>query len=247
MTFDTFLVQRDGTPKKGRGVAFTVSLLVHGALLIGALVFSAWHIDELTPPALAVTFSSLAAPPPPPPLAQGGPRQRTRVRARTPSRAVVEPTPTATAPQEKTAEEPKAADNGVLPGTEHGEKSSGTDRVIDGGGDDPGRGRERGTGTGVFVPPNVARGQLAIDPQSDQYRPKLPPAVIHSGMVIWVLARLCARSDGQVEQVKIIKGADPTVDPLIAAALQTWRYRPWAVDGRPVPFCTNVRYEVITR
>jgi hypothetical protein len=28
------------------------------------------------------------------------------------------------------------------------------------------------------------------------------------------------------------------------AAVRTWRYRPYLVDGRPVPFCSNVRYEL---
>jgi hypothetical protein len=46
--------------------------------------------------------------------------------------------------------------------------------------------------------------------------------------------------------VKILRGADPTVDPLIVAAIQRWRYHPYTVDGRPVPFCTNVRYEIST-
>jgi hypothetical protein len=99
----------------------------------------------------------------------------------------------------------------------------------------------------VFVPPTVARGQLAIDPQAERYRPQLPPAVMRSGMVMWVVAKLCAGADGQVQQVQIIRGVDPALDPMIAAALRTWRYRPWAVDGRPVPFCTTVRYELATR
>jgi hypothetical protein len=47
--------------------------------------------------------------------------------------------------------------------------------------------------------------------------------------------------------VKILKGADPTVDPEIKAKLMTWKYKPNTVDGRPVPFCTNVRYEMASR
>ena len=76
---------------------------------------------------------------------------------------------------------------------------------------------------------------------------KLPPALNRAGMRLWVLAKLCVRSDGQVERVSLLRGADPTLDPLVIATLQTWRYRPYSVNGRPVPFCTNVRYEIATQ
>jgi hypothetical protein len=50
-----------------------------------------------------------------------------------------------------------------------------------------------------------------------------------------------------VEKVTVIKGADPAVDPAIVEAVRGWRYYPYALDGRPVPFCTNVRYEIALR
>jgi hypothetical protein len=50
-----------------------------------------------------------------------------------------------------------------------------------------------------------------------------------------------------VESVKILRGADPILDPIIAETLQRWRYHPYTVNGRPVPFCTSVRYEITTR
>jgi hypothetical protein len=47
--------------------------------------------------------------------------------------------------------------------------------------------------------------------------------------------------------VKIVKGADPVLDPIITDTLHRWRYKPYTVNGRPVPFCTTVRYEITAR
>jgi hypothetical protein len=57
---------------------------------------------------------------------------------------------------------------------------------------------------------------------------------------------VCTDRDGNVIEVKVLKGFDASVDAAFVAALRTWRYTPFKVDGRPVPFCTNVRYEVQT-
>jgi outer membrane biosynthesis protein TonB len=67
------------------------------------------------------------------------------------------------------------------------------------------------------------------------------------GASLWALLKVCVRPDGMVSEVKLIRGADPSVDPLIIAAIQRWRYHPYTVDGRPVPFCTSIRYEISTR
>ena len=55
-----------------RRVAFTLVAVFHGVLIAAGVVYSYWHVEELTPPTLRVTFMSAPPPPPPPPPPPAG-------------------------------------------------------------------------------------------------------------------------------------------------------------------------------
>ena len=57
--FESFLTQEKTKPKRGRRVTFTVSAALHGALIIVAIIYSFWHVDELSPETVTVTFICL--------------------------------------------------------------------------------------------------------------------------------------------------------------------------------------------
>jgi hypothetical protein len=63
-------------------------------------------------------------------------------------------------------------------------------------------------------------------------------------MVVWGLYKVCVSSGGDVRSVKVIKLSDPFTDPSWIAKIETWKYEPYAIDGKPVPFCQPVRLEV---
>jgi periplasmic protein TonB len=236
MAFESFLSQERQKPKKGRRVTYTLSLFLHGALLFVGVIYSFWHVDELSPPNVAVTFMSATAPPPPPPPP---PKKKSITKVKPHPTEIVQPRPSQIVqPKEVPKVEEEEPDDGVEGGVEGGVVGG----VIGGMGTAP-----PPPPPPKFLPPNVAKGQLAIDPQQDEYRAKLPPALSKAGMTLWAMVKLCVKQDGSVEDVKILKGADPTLDPSIVGALKRWRYRPYTVDGRPVPFCTNVRYEIAAR
>jgi protein TonB len=238
MTFETFLTAETRAPDKRRAMTYGLALAMHGALLVVGVLRSAWHIEELSPPILPVTLLALGAPPPPPP-----PPPAARAKA-SPTR--VKPHPTeVTQPTRDRVIPPRDQPPAPTPGSDDGVPGGVKDGVK--GGVPGGPGTTPGPGPTKYISPTVARGQLAIDPQSDPYRVKLPPALASAGMVLWALLKICVKPDGQVQEVAILRGADPALDPLIVAAVRTWRYRPYTVDGRPVPFCTNVRYEITTR
>jgi protein TonB len=238
MTFESFLASGRPDPRTSRAMrrALVLALAVHAALLVAAVVQAAWRVDEISPPAVPLTFFGFTTPPPQPPPPAGSRTNRTR---KIPRRTV----PAAlTQPLER--QEPVENDHRDLPPGDEREGPRGDDGL--------GPPCEAADCTGpsvpaTFVAPNVASGRLAIDPQAERYRVKLPPALSRAGMRLWVLAKLCVRPDGQVDRVSLLRGADPTLDPLVVATLQTWRYRPYSVNGRPVPFCTNVRYEIATQ
>jgi hypothetical protein len=90
----------------------------------------------------------------------------------------------------------------------------------------------------------IAHGRLAIDPNQDRYRVTLPPALGRSGHAFTATVRICVSEQGTVTGVTILKSAGPGLDPQIPSVLGRWRYRPWLEDGRAVPFCYSLRYEI---
>jgi protein TonB len=89
--------------------------------------------------------------------------------------------------------------------------------------------------------------QLAINPQLPPYRAEFPPELKVPGNRAWAMVKVCAGRDGQVEVVTFLKSAHPLLDERIRMAIRTWRYRPYLVNGQPVPVCTNVHYEMTAR
>jgi protein TonB len=234
MAFEAFLTQEKQKPKKGRRITYTLSLTLHGALLFVGVIYSFWHVDELSPPNVQVTFMSATAPPPPPPPP---PKRKNVTKVKPHPTEIVQPKPNQIIQPKEQPKEEEEPDDGVEGGVEGGVAGG----VIGGMGQAPPPVAPK------FLPPNVAKGQLAIDPQQDQYRAKMPPALAKAGMTLWAMLKVCVKQDGNVDEVKILKGADPTLDPNIIGVIRTWRYKPYTVDGRPVPFCTNVRYEISAR
>jgi periplasmic protein TonB len=233
MAFEAFLLQDKRRPKKGRRLTYTLSLALHGALLFVGVIYSFWHVDELSPPNVAVTFMSATAPPPPPPPP---PKKKSVTKTKVVPREIVQPKPNQIIQPKEQPKEEEEPDDGVEGGVEGGVAGG----VIGGMGTAPPPAAPK------FLPPNVAKMSLLINPQDDAYRAKVPPALARAGMVLWAMLKVCVKTDGHVDEVKILKGADPTLDPNIIAAIRTWRFKPYSVDGRPVPFCTNYRYEIST-
>jgi periplasmic protein TonB len=98
-----------------------------------------------------------------------------------------------------------------------------------------------------MVSAQIARGQLLINPNSDPYRVKLPPALARGNATFVAVLRVCVSAQGNVTDVRIVRPAGPAIDPQIPLVLRRWRYRPLLMDGRPAPFCYMLRYEISAR
>jgi PEGA domain len=90
----------------------------------------------------------------------------------------------------------------------------------------------------------LAKALLAIDSNADEYRVKLPPSLARAEMKLSAVVKMCVSAEGRVADVKLLKSADPAIDPQIPAVLGKWRYKPLVVDGRAVPFCYVLQYEI---
>jgi protein TonB len=234
-TFDTFLLagQRPGG-RRTRAVTHAFAVALHAAAVAAAVVYGPRRVEEAVAAPAVPIFIRAPLPAAGAPAAAAPARPKTRTpRPKVTRRALA----LVQQPKEVPPEAPQATDSAAP-----------DDARIDDGGRGGGGGKGPGGGGGDhFIAPNVAIGQLAIDPHVDPHRVRLPPALARAGLQVWALVRVCVDRDGRVDDVHLLKSADPVVDPLIVAALRTWRYRPYQVNGRPVPFCTNIRYVMATR
>ena len=232
MAFESFLTQDKSKPKKWRRVTYTLSLALHGALLLAGTIWSFWHVDEISPPSVTVTFLAAAPPPPPPPPPPK--KKKSEVKPKVPTE-IVQPKPNQIVQPKEKPPEPEEEDDGVEGGVEGGVVGGVVGGTV---------GAEPSTGP-VMVAPAVGIGNRKCDMVNDpQYKPRLPPALNRAGMVVWGMFKVCVSAQGAVEKVTVIKPADPLVNDDWMAKLKACPYRPYSVNGRAVPFCHPVRLEV---
>jgi periplasmic protein TonB len=237
MRFEAFLTQGRAKPRKARWLTGSVSLCLHGGLLVAAVAYSFWHVDELSPPTVTVTFLAATPPPPPPPP----PKRRSSDSKPKQTREIVQPKVVALLqPKEERKEEAKddGEDNGVEGGVAGGVGEAPA-------GPPPPTPPPKPETTGPkMLSGNVGGMQILTDPMKDpRYRVAMPPAFSRPGIRLWALIKICVSKDGNVTDVKFVKGMDPSVDPLLREKAMSWKYRPYTIDDRPVPFCYSLRYD----
>jgi TonB family protein len=58
-----------------------------------------------------------------------------------------------------------------------------------------------------------------------------------------VVVELCVSEQGDVSDAVLKSSASARLDPVVLAAVMTWRYQPLVVDGAPRPFCHEITIE----
>ena len=223
----------------------TLSLVFHGALVVVAFVHSFWHIEELSPPNVTVTFLSATPPPPPPPPP---PKRKSAPKSKpTPQKTLAQPRPNELMqPRDKPVDKP-VEDTGEEGGMEGGVEGGVSGSPIAAAPPPPPPPPKKEDPPRV-LPPSIAGQQLLTNPVTDpQYRVVMPPAFGQAGMRLWAMVKICVSTQGNVSDVKVIKGMDPAVDGLLVDKIKTWKYKPVTIDGKFVTFCYNLRYEHVPR
>jgi protein TonB len=247
MPFEGVLEREGMRPRWRKQASLTVSILVHGALVVAGIAFSLWHVEELSPPATMVTLHLGALPPPPPPPPPARKRASTKATTKTREKVDTLVQPKEPAKQEVEKDEPadqdEGQDDGVAGGVQGGVKGGVVGGVLGAPPPPPPPPQETGPKELLQLP----RGLLLIDPNDDEYRVKLPRGLDRGGIKFTARLRICVSAQGTVTDVKILQGADPAIDPQFPVVLRRWRYRPFTVDGRAVPFCYPIQYELSAR
>jgi protein TonB len=213
-------------PSWKRRAVLTVSLALHGIAAIVLIVYSFVHVEEITPPALSLTFFSAPPPPPPPPP----PAAHKKVEHHEIKKIV---TPT-TVPQlvQPKQEEEKDDDNGEEGGVEGGVAGGVAGGVVGG--------VVGGTGVAPPAKPKNVPPHALEQQKISGDMPHLPDIVKiqrkGTGTAV-SMVKVCIDQGGNVNQVSIIQGI-PGADQSIMSTIRGWKYKP-----QPIPICSMVRFE----
>jgi protein TonB len=251
MAFEQFLNQKQDRKdrSKWRVVTYALSLTLHAAVLVALLVRSFWYVEELEPKGVVITMAMRLPPPPPPPAPAARkdperPRTAAVVRPRRDKLVQpVEPKPEQVAKAEEPSEAPAdTGDVGGVPGGVEGGVAGGVETTA--AAPPPPPKAKPVEMAPIMLPPSIGTGQRLSDLNDPRFRPTLPPALNRAGMVIWGLFRICVATNGHVKEVKVLKSADALVDQTWSDIIGRWEYRPYSIEGRPIPFCHAARIEV---
>ncbi len=259
MAFEAYRNQARPGATRVRRVMFLVAALLHGGIISGGVAYSYWHVDELTPPTLRVTFISAAPPPPPPPPpppAGSGVKKKVALKPKAVEIPIVTPKPTEIvqprerpAPVKKTfrqhtdEEEEEDEPAGVKGGVKGG-VSGGTIGGTIGGtvGGTPG-GVVGSTAAPALVAPKFLPPMMGALQKESGDDPSFPPSLNHGGVEYLVQAKICVSRAGTVDSVLLMKHADALLDASVLNAVKKWRFRPLVANGNAVPFCYFGRFE----
>jgi protein TonB len=257
VAFEAFSNQAQRRPRSARRrLIYAASIAVHAALVAAGVAYSFWHIEELTPPVVRVTFMASAPPPPPPPpppAGGGGPAHKKAVTKphvtpvktpeivqprETPKPEVPEETPK---PVEKTETSQKGEKGGVAGGVAGGTVGGTAGGTVGGTVGGKVGGVVGGTGSGPpakFLPPSMGAAQKLSGAD-----PGFPDRLKRAGAIYRVLAKICVNTGGAVDKVTISVGADPELNENVLTTVKTWRFRPLLANSTPVPFCYPATFE----
>ncbi|HEX4404303.1 MAG TPA: hypothetical protein VH560_05715 [Polyangia bacterium] len=267
MAFESFRAQERGRPRTLRRIAFTLVVFFHGVLIAAGVAYSYWHVEELTPPVLRVTFMSAPPPPPPPPPppAGGGSRAKKVAIKTKPVEPIVVPKPNEIVqPPEKTKPvkkefrkhedeyvedddtKPAPVGKGIGKGSIDGDEDGEDDGVVGGvkGGQKGGQigGVIGGTGTTPMAPKILAPNVGALQRQGCAF-PSIPPSLNRKGASYLVIAKVCVSRAGAVDSVTVLKKEDSVLDSAVVSSEKACRYKPLVIGSTAVPFCYIANYK----
>ena len=253
MAFEAILSERhaiERAPRKWRQLTLTFSVLGHAVAVAFGLAHSVWQVGEMPLPTFPVTLSLAPTPPapPPPPPKRTLRKQRNNTvpdvtpRVITPPKDVPQeqPQPSVDEPAEndEATGEDDGKDNGVIGGTAGG---------LEGGVPPPRPEENRGP---KLISMQAGNQLLAINPNVRPYRVNVPEELtdrMSAGEKISPVVRICVTERGNVQSVVVVKGSIPMIDQQVPAVLGRWRYQPYVVNGRALPFCYVTRYSIAAR
>ena len=225
--FDTALLESRGDRKRrGKGAGLPLAIGLHIAVIGAFVAASVWSVGEPPEPVIPVTFFAPPAAPPPPRGDGGHLREATHVRRDPSSTSATIAVPAETQPALTNA----AADEPDYPGPDTGDTPGDRNGVENGTGDTP----SVGTGTDTLESPHIIGGDVQAPVLISQLEPEYPESarLAHKEGVVILEATITA--GGEVNNVRILRSANPLLDAAAERAVRKWQYKPATLNGRAV-------------
>jgi protein TonB len=259
VAFEAFRARESSRSRRQRRAALVLVAVFHGVLIAAGVVYSYWHVEELTPPTQRVTFMSAPPPPPPPPPPPGGGGARPKkVAVKAKVEPIPEKPPEIVQPSEKvkpkrefrkhTDEYVEEDDAKTALGSGKGKIDEGDDDGEEGGvkGGQKG-GVIGGTIGGTGTTPSVAKivaPDVGMAHRLNCAKPEFPAFVIKAGLTYSVLAKICVSATGVVDTITILRHAtDSVLDDSVVKSERVCHYRPFMFGSLPAPTCFVVNFE----
>jgi protein TonB len=238
--FDRYVA--DTRPNWKRRAIIIASVGLHGIAAIVLIIWSFFHVEEIAPPAVSLTFFS--APPPPPPPPPPAKKKSVEHKVTPVEHKVVVPTqvnPIIQPKQEDKKEETSDDDDGVEGGEEGGVKGGVVGGVKGGVVGGTLGGVVGGTGTGA-----TGKMVAAFTLTAQQVAHPLPHApewftAQHPHQMMNGLYKVCLGNDGHVTSTSIVKALGGIDDQIMQQIKGGWSYKPQPV---PVCFVANVQLKI---
>jgi TonB family protein len=269
VAFESFRRREEGRPGRRRPLFLVLATIFHAAIIAAGAAYSYWHIDELTPPAVRVTFMSMTPPPPPipaggqklagppPPPAGGragvkksGIKAKVLVPVARPPAEVVQPPEDSKPVREEPRthadqDEEDDQDEDAKPTAAAGAGKDAIGARGFGASDGVGGGAKSGTTGGAGAPqgPRSVSAQVGAFQKQSGDMPEFPDSLIRGNNVYAVETKICVSTSGAVDSVTLTRRSDTVLDANVLNTLPTWRFRPLTVNNAPIPFCYPVRFE----
>lgn len=227
------------------------SVVLHAGAGVGLLIFSWLQIDKIETPDTGVKVGLDLPPPPPPP--KGSRKQKLEAK-KDPTPKKIKPVDTVQPEKrdEKPQEEAPSDDTGEAEGDPDGEEGGVEGGVVGG--------QVGGVIGGVVTaapppppppppPPKVENiTPQALEAQRVSGDKNIVPADVTKTQIqrsgksrLVVPVKLCVTEKGTVKSVNVMKSSGfADYDAKIKREMQSWRYRPFMVNGKAAPVCTAI-------
>lgn len=227
--FQDALIESGGAGPRRSAAGIPLAVALHAAVLAALAGVSAWRTGDPPEPSVPVFFTQPAGPPPAPAGAPGpSPRDKRVAHPRPPTAARFFVAPV------EIPELPVSSDEGSeasAPGSDT--SGAGIDGAV---GDGGGGGGTNPGGLPSLAPEEPYRTGGDVRPPEllRRIEPAYPEAARKVRIEGVVILEAVISAAGAVEEVRVLRSANPLLDGAAADAVAQWRYRPATLNGRTV-------------
>jgi protein TonB len=235
-------LEAKSSPRR-RWLSLPIAVGLHVVGLTAFAFASYWNVGSVLEPQVAEVFF-VSLPPPPPPAGGGGSKQPVKVETKkqTPApatRELVQPKaqdvpekPPAPAVNDSIQDlTPGPANSGPSTGPGFGDGPGGPG--LDGPGTGPGEGPGVGPGLGETAPIHLSFGMTKPE-VIHQVQPRYSEQARRAGVQGMVIVEAVIDEQGNVTNVRLIRGLPMALDQAAMQAVQQWQFKPARLNGHPV-------------